>query len=203
MMAQPPLATDPDASGPLTLDVRSIGMTDAQFYRLCCDNPELRFELTARRELVIAAPTGSKTGWRNSKLNQRLANWAEQDGSGLAFDSSTGFSLPNGAKRSPDASWLHRERRGALTEREQEGFAPLCPDFVVELRSPEDRLPVLQDKMTEYLQNGAQLGWLIDPADKCVYVYRPGQPEERLQDPATISGDPVLLGFVLSLADIC
>jgi len=201
-MAQPPLATDPDASRPLTLDVRSIGLTDAQFYRLCRDNPELRFELTARRELVIAAPTGSKTGWRNSKLNQRLANWVEQDGTGLSFDSSTGFSLPNGAKRSPDASWLRRERWDALSEREQEGFAPLCPDFVVELRSPEDRLSVLQEKMSEYLENGAQLGWLIDPADKCVYLYRPGQPAERLQEEATIGGEPVLPGFVLSLADI-
>ncbi|MFH1266206.1 MAG: Uma2 family endonuclease, partial [Planctomycetota bacterium] len=134
-------------------------------------------------------------------LNQRLANWAEQDGTGLSFDSSTGFSLPNGAKRSPDASWLRRERWDALTEREQEGFAPLCPDFVVELRSPDDRLSVLQDKMSEYLENGAQLGWLIDPADKCVYVYRPGQPAERLQEEAMIGGEPVLPGFVLTLAD--
>lgn len=201
-MAQPPLATDLDASRPLTLDVRSIELTDSQFYRLCRDNPELRFELTAQRELVIMAPTGSKTGWRNSKLNQRLANWAEQDGSGLSFDSSTGFSLPNGAKRSPDAAWLRRERWDALTEREQEGFAPLCPDFVVELRSPEDRLSVLQDKMSEYLENGAQLGWLIDPADKCVYVYRPGRPAECLRAPAAIGGEPVLAGFLFPLSEM-
>jgi len=186
----------------LMLNLRSLELSDEQFCRLCQDNPDLRFELTAQRELVIMPPTGSKTGWRNSKLNQRLANWTESDGTGLSFDSSTGFTLPNGAKRSPDAAWVKCERWEALTEDQQEGFAPLCPDFVAELRSPEDRLSTLQDKMLEYMQNGAQLGWLIDPSGRRVYIYRPRQPVECLEDQETISGDPVLPGFVLNLCEI-
>jgi Uma2 family endonuclease len=201
-MAQPPLTVDRDTPPTLTLNFQSVELTDEEFYRLCRDNPQLRLELTAQRELVIMAPTGSKTGWRNSKLNQRLANWAEQDGTGLCFDSSAGFHLPNGANRSPDASWVQRQRWDALTEAQQEGFAPLGPDFVVELRSPEDPLPALQDKMAEYIDSGARLGWLIDPQDKCVFVYRPGQPVECLQDPKTINGGPLLRGFVLNLPEI-
>ena len=201
-MAQPPLTVDRDTPRTLTLNFRSVELTDEEFYRLCRDNPELRLELTAQRELVIMAPTGSKTGWRNSRLNQRLANWAERDGTGLCFDSSAGFLLPNGAKRSPDAAWVRRERWDALTDEQQEGFAPLCPDFVVELRSPDDRLPDLQDKLAEYIKNGAQLGWLIDPQDKCVFVYRPGQAVECLKDAKTVRGDPLLRGFVLDLPDI-
>ncbi len=186
----------------LMLNIRQLGLTDEQFSRLCQDNPDLRFELTAGGELLIMAPTGSKMGWRHSKLNQRLANWAEQDGTGVSFDSSTGFTLPNGAKRSPDAAWLGRERWDALSEAQQEGFAPLCPDFVVELRSPTDRLADLHDKMREYIENGARLGWLIDPIDKRVYVYRPGQPVESLDNPTTLSGDPVLPGFVLRVQEL-
>lgn len=186
----------------LTLSVRSAGLTDEQFYRLCQDNPDLRLELTAQRELVIMAPTGSKTGWRNSRLNQRLANWAERDGTGLSFDSSTGFTLPSGAKRAPDAAWVRRERWEALSEEQQEGFAPFCPDFVVELRSPRDSLSVLQDKMAEYLENGARLGWLIDPIDRRVYLYHPGQPVECLESPMTLSGDAVLPGFVFDVREI-
>src|SRR2546421_2726029 len=124
----------------LMLNVQSVHLTDEQFYQLCHDNPDLRFELTAQRELVIMSPTGSKTGWRNSKINQRLANWTEADGSGIAFDSSTGFTLPNGAKRSPDAAWVRRAVWEALTDEQQEEFAPLCPAFVIELRSTKDRL---------------------------------------------------------------
>jgi Uma2 family endonuclease len=186
----------------LTLSVQSVGLTDEQFYRLCGDNPGLHLELTAQKALVIMSPSGSKTGWRNSRLNQRLANWAEQDGTGLAFDSSAGFTLPNGAKRGPDAAWLRRERWEALSEEEQESFAPLCPDFVVELRSPHDSLPMLQEKMVEYLDNGAQLGWLIDPRARRVYVYRPGQPVEMLEHPSTLSGAPCLPGFVFNVGEI-
>ncbi len=120
---------------PVKINVQAIQLTDEQFVLLCQENPELRLELTAQHELVIMPPTGSKTGWRNSRMTQRLANWAETDGTGLVFDSSTGFRLPNGAKRSPDVSWLRRARWEALTEARQNGFAPLCPDFVVELRS--------------------------------------------------------------------
>ena len=201
-MAQPPLTVNRDTPRTLTLNFQSVDLTDDEFYRLCRDNPELRLELTAQRELLIMAPTGSKTGWRNSKLNQRLANWADGDGTGLCFDSSAGFLLPNGAKRSPDAAWLKRERWDALTAEQQEGFAPLCPDFVIELRSPDDRLPDLQERMAEYIDNGAQLGWLIDPHDRRVFVYRPGQAAECLQDPQTVSGDPLLPGFALNLPEI-
>ncbi|MBI2876469.1 MAG: Uma2 family endonuclease, partial [Candidatus Tectomicrobia bacterium] len=160
----------------VTLDVHSVGLSDEQFHRLCQNNRDLRIELTAQGELIIMPPTGSKTGWRNAKIIHRLTAWAEQDRSGLTFDSSTGFTLPNGAKRSPDAAWIRRERWEALTEEEQEGFAPICPDFVLELRSPADKLSMVQDKMHEYMENGAQLGWLIDPKERRVYVYRPGQP---------------------------
>lgn len=187
---------------PLTLNLQSIGLSDEQFEQLCRDNPELQLEMTAQGELIIMSPTGSKTGWRNSRLNQRLANWAEQDGTGLSFDSSTGFALPNGARRSPDAAWIRRERWDALDEEEQEGFAPLAPDFVVELRSPDDSLQALQKKMEEYLANGTRLGWLIDPRSRSVYIYRPDQPVEQLIDPEAVSGEQVLAGFVFNPSEI-
>ncbi len=147
-------------------------------------------------------PAGSETGRRNNKLAVRVGTWAEADGTGVAFDSSAGFILPNGAIRSPDASWVKKERWEALSKNQQEGFAPLCPDFVVELRSPTDRLVDLHSKMQEYIDNGAHLGWLIDPIDKRAYVYRPGQPVESLDNPATLSGDPVLPGFVLPVHEL-
>jgi Uma2 family endonuclease len=181
---------------------RALDLTDEKFLELCLDNPTLRLEMTAKGELIVTGPTASETGRRNSKLNQRLANWAEQDGMGECFDSSACFTLPNGAKLSPDASWVRRERYEALTEDEREQFAPLCPDFVVELRSKTDRLARLQAKMSEYIENGAQLGWLIDPAARRVYVYRPGQEVETLNAPETIVGDPVLPNFILQLREI-
>lgn len=184
------------------LNVQRTRLTKEQFALLCQENPDLRFELTAQQELIIMPPTGSETGWRDSRLNLRLAIWAETEGTGLTFGSSTGFTLPNGAIRSPDASWIRQERWNALTKEQRVGFAPICPDFVIELRSPTDRLSELQAKMEEYIDNGARLGWLIDPIDKRVYVYRPGQPVEILDDPTTLSGDPVLLGFVLSVHDL-
>jgi len=191
-----------DEEEPLTLDMKSAGLTDEQFYQLCADNRELRLELTANRELVIMPPTGGETGRRNTRLTQRLANWAEKDGTGEAFASSTGFNLGNGAKRSPDAAWVRRSRWEALTEAQQEEFIPLCPDFVVELRSRKDRLGTLQAKMEEYIQNGAELGWLIDPSAKRVYVYRPGRPVECLEAPSTLSGEPVLPGFTFNASEI-
>jgi Uma2 family endonuclease len=193
---------DQDIPYVLMLNIQSLELTDTQFSQLCQDNPDLRFELTARRELVIMAPTGSKTGWRNSKLNQRLANWAEQDGVGLSFDSSTGFTLPDDAKRSPNAAWVRRERWDALSEEQQGGFAPLYPDFVAELRLPEDCLSTLQEKMSEYIENGAHLGWLLDPLEKRVYINRLGQRVERLENPVTVGSDPVLPGFVFHVREI-
>lgn len=179
-----------------------IQLTDDQFFELCQINRELRIERTARGELLIMPPTGSGTGNRNSKLNQQLANWTDFDGTGLSFDSSTGFTLLNGAQPSPDAAWVKLERWNALTEEQQEKFAPISPDFVVELRSPSDSFRVLQDKMQEYIDNDVKLGWLIDRKNKKVYIYRPGVPVECLENPATVSGEPVLPGFVLDLSKI-
>lgn len=187
---------------PIALDLHSLHLSDEQFYQLCRNNRDLKLELTAEEELIIMPPTGSLTGWRNAKIIYRLTAWAEADGNGLTFDSSTGFTLPNGAKRSPDAAWIKRERWEALTDKEQQGFAPICPDFVVELRSPDDSLPALQVKMAEYIENGAQLGFLFDPKTRRVYVYRTGQPVETLENPETISGEPTLPGFILNLKDI-
>jgi Uma2 family endonuclease len=187
---------------PFKLKVQDTKLSEEQFVRLCQENPDLQLELTARGELVIMPPTGLETGRRNGKLTQRLANWAEQDGTGILCDSSTLFTLPNGAKRSPDASWVRRERWDALPTHERVGFGLLCPDFVVELRSPTDRLKDLQEKMQEYVDNGAQLGWLIDPLERRVYTYCPDQPVQALDDPPTLSGDPVLPGFVLQVREL-
>jgi Uma2 family endonuclease len=183
------------------VDVHSV-LTGDEFELLVRDNPEIRMELTAKGELVLMSPTGSKTGLLNSEINRQFGNWAKEDGAGLVFDSSTLFVLPNGARRSPDVSWVRRERWERLTEAEKEGFAPLCPDFVIELRSRSDDLPPLEDKMLEYVANKAQLAWLIDPLRRRVYIYRPGRVTEVLEDPETVSGDPELSGFVLQLKEL-
>lgn len=187
---------------PFKLNLYDTNLTEEQFVLLCQENPHLQLELTAQGELVIIPPTGSETGRRNNRLAYRVTAWADTDGSGVVFDSSALFTLPNGAKRSPDVSWVRRERWEALSRVQREGFAPLCPDFVVELRSPTDRLKDLHEKMREYLANGARLGWLIDPVEKRVSIYRPDQPIEVLDDPATVSGDPVLSGFVLFVREL-
>ena len=186
----------------LNVNLKSLHVTDLQFLQLCKDNPELRLELTAHGELIAMSPTGSKTGLRNSVLTRQLAEWAKKDGNGVTFDSSAGFSLPNGAKRSPDASWLRKDRWLSLRPEEQDGFAPLCPDFVVELRSPSDAVETLQKKMSEYLDNGAKLGWLLDPQTKRVYVYRPGAEVECLESPAKVEGENDLLGFILDVEEV-
>jgi Uma2 family endonuclease len=186
----------------LTLDLRSIRLTAAQFQQLCRDNQDLRLELASNGDLIVMPPTGSRTGQRSFNLNGQLSAWVKTDGTGVAFDSSTGFALPDGAILSPDASWVRRERWDALSEEEQEGFAPLCPDFVIELRSHSNTLKSLQDKMQEYMENGAQLAWLIDPVERRVYIYRTGEEVEMLIDPATVSADPTLKGFVLQLAEL-
>ena len=186
----------------VSLDLHSVRLTDEQFYQLCQDNEDLRLELTAEGDLIIMPPTGGSTGSRNATINYQITGWAKKDGTGLSFDSSTMFILPNGAKRSPDGSWVSRERWDALSDEGREKFVPLCPDFVLELRSASDSLSFLQDKMDEYISNGAGLGFLLDAKAKRVYVYRPGQPVESLDNPRTVSGDPVLPGFVLDLKDI-
>ncbi len=190
-------------SPPIVVRLRPVlELTDEQFFQLAGLNRELRLELTAEGELIVMPPTGGETGRRNIRIASRLDLWSEQDGTGIAFDSSTGYVLPNGAKRSPDASWVERARLAALTAEQRRKFLPLCPDFVVELRSPTDRLRDVQAKMEEYLDNGARLGWLLDPEERRVYVYRPGAPVERLDAPQTLSGDPVLPGFTLDLREI-
>ena len=177
-------------------------MSEHEFYEFCQLNRDLRLELTSEGDLIIMPPTGGKTGIRNSRLNLRLAGWTEKDGTGQAFDSSTVFTLPNGAKRSPDFSWVGNERWEALSDEEQEQFPPLCPDFAVELRSRTDTLKNLRHKMEEYMANGAQLGWLIDPQERRVYVYRPGAAVEGLDDPRAVPGEPLLRGLELELQEI-
>jgi Uma2 family endonuclease len=179
-----------------------LELSPDQLLELSSLNGDLRLELTSEGELVIMTPTGWETGRRNMKLAVRLGVWAERDGTGVACDSSTGFTLPNGAVRSPDTSWLENSRLEVLSAEEREKYLPLCPDFVIELCSPSDRLSVTQDKMQEYLENGARLGWLIDPDRKKVHVYRPEEPVQVLENPETISGEPVLPGFVLDLREI-
>lgn len=175
---------------------------DDALYELCRANRDLRIERTADGELLIMPPTGGETGARNFNLIGKLASWTQRDGTGIGFDSSTGFILPNGAERSPDAAWLARARWDALTPEQRKKFVPLCPDFVLELRPPSDKLDELQEKMEEWIANGAQLGWLLDPSDRRAFVYRPGAPVEELSDPAQLSGDPALPGFVLELEGV-
>lgn len=170
------------------------------FLELCQANQDLQLERTATGEVIIMPPTFSWTGKQNSGLNAQLWNWNDQTGLGIVFDSSTGFTLPNSAVRSPDASWVTNERWEALSESQQrEEFSPLSPDFVVELRSSSDSLKKLREKMQEYIDNGVRLGWLIDSTTKQVEIYRPGREVEVLESPALLSGEDLLPGFVLDL----
>ena len=188
---------------PLTVNFPSlVQMTDEQFYEFCQANRELQIERTARGEVIIMPPAFSDTGNRNFNITVQLGIWTEKDGKGIGFDSSAGFTLPNGATRSPDASWIELERWNALTEEQKASFAPICPDFVIELRSKSDTLSSLQDKMQEYIANGAFLGWLIDRKNRNVYIYRPNQEPKVLDNPETVSGDPELSGFVLRMVKI-
>ncbi|MBR8837997.1 MAG: Uma2 family endonuclease [Stigonema ocellatum SAG 48.90 = DSM 106950] len=180
----------------------NIDLTDEQFFQLCQNNRDLRFERTATGELVIMPPTGSETSDRNADLTYQLRGWSRQNQLGKSFDSSGGFKLPNGAERSPDASWVKMERWNALTQAEKKRFAPLCPDFVVELMSPSDSTEKTRAKMKEYMDNGARLGWLINRQQQQVEIYRPNREVEILQSPQTLSGEDILPGFVLDLAEI-
>jgi Uma2 family endonuclease len=177
-------------------------LTDRLLLCLCAANSDLRLERTSQGELIITSPAGADSGGRNLQLLHQLAAWSNQARLGVAFDSSAGFTLPNSAMRSADAAWIAQDRWDALTPDEQARFAPLCPDFVAELRSPSDRLRDLRDKMREYRSQGARLGWLIDPKRKVVEIYRPGRPIDVLQAPATLAGEDVLPGFILDLKRI-
>ena len=173
-------------------------VTPEEFEQLCRRYPDLQLELTSTGELIVMPPTGSETGMRNIDLTSQLFNWAKQDGTGVCFSNTAGFTLPNGAIRSPDASWLKREKWERLTARERKGFAPICPDFVVELRSETDRISQLCSKMEEYIANGAALGWLLDPLTRQVYLYRPNEEVVILENPEVVSGSPLLPGFELN-----
>ena len=187
----------------ITLDLRPlIDLTDDQFYQLCQANHDVRFERTAKGELIVMPPTGGETGKRSGSIFGELWVWNKQQGLGIAFDSSTGFKLPSGANRSPDAAWVKLDRWQALTPEERRQFPPLAPDFVIELRSATDDLNPLQAKMQEYRDNGVRLGVLIDPQNQRVEVYRQNQDVEVLQSPATLSGEDVLPKFVLELKEI-
>ena len=176
--------------------------SDEEFAEYCAEYPELRIEMSSRGEMIIMPPVVSEGSKRNFILTTRFGAWALADGTGVGFESSAGFTLLNGAKRSPDASWILRERWEALTKKERNEFAPICPDFVVELRSKSDRLSTLREKMTEYIANGAQLGWLLDPLEEKIHIYRPNPPVEVLDRPTDISGEPLLSGFRLKLDGI-
>lgn len=179
-----------------------IKMTDEQFWEFCQINRDLRIERTKTGEVIIMPPRGSETGNRNGDIFGQLWLWSKKDKKGLCFDSSTGFTLSSSATVSPDVSWIKLERWQALSPEEREKFAPLCPDFVIELRSRTDSLKRLKEKMQDYIKEGAKLGLLIDRGHRDVYIYRPQCPEECLENPVTVSCDPVLPGFVLEMADI-
>ncbi|MEQ8384622.1 MAG: Uma2 family endonuclease [Coleofasciculus sp. A1-SPW-01] len=178
----------------------ALHVSPEQFEAIALANRDLRLERTAAGELIVNPPTGGESGARNRSITGQLDRWYEaNEDLGEAFDSSTGFKLPNGANRSPDASWVRRERWESLTPQQRKGFVPLCPDFVVELRSESDSLSKLQAKMREYMDNGARLGWLIDPQNRRVEIYRPGVDVEVLDNPTELSAEDVLPGFVLHL----
>jgi len=184
----------------LTLNLNSlIKLTSEQFYQLCQENPDLKLERNSQGELIIMPPTGGETGKRNVNLIVQLAQWNEQTQLGEVLDSSTGFTLPNGADRSPDVSWVEKTRWNALTKEQREQFIPLCPDFLIEILSPSDRLPKIQEKMQEYLENGCRLGLLINRKKSEVEIYRPHLEVEILKSPQTLSGEDILPGFVLKL----
>ncbi|NET56960.1 MAG: Uma2 family endonuclease [Symploca sp. SIO2E6] len=177
-----------------------LKVTQEQFEELSTVNRDLRLERTAAGELIVNPPTGGESGRRNFSITGQFARWQEEhEDLGEGFDSSTGFRLPNGADRSPDAAWVIRKRWKSLTPQQRKGFVPLCPDFVIELRSESDSLPKLQAKMLEYIDNGAKLGWLINPQKRQVEIYRPGREVEVLENPSSLSGEDILPGFTLNL----
>ena len=187
----------------ITVNFSSVmDLSDEQFFQLCISNPDTKFERNANGEIIIMPPTGGETGKRNTDLIVQLSLWNRQTKLGEVFDSSTGYTLPNGANRSPDVSWIKQERWDSLTPEQKQKFIPLAPDFALELMSPSDYLRDVRVKMHEYLDNGVRLGWLINPKVKQVEIYRLGQDVELLDSPQSISGENVLPGFTLDLTNI-
>ena len=187
----------------VTIDFNAIiKLTDDQFYQLCRNNPDIKFERNAKGEIIVMPPTGGETGNHNSEINADFVIWNRQTKLGKVFDSSTCFKLPNGADRSPDVSWIQQARWDALTPQQKEKFPPIAPDFVLELMSPTDSLKETQSKLQEYMDNGVQLGWLINRKTQRVEIYRPGQEVEVLGSPTELSGENILPGFVLNLQTV-
>jgi len=187
----------------ITIDFNSVvKLTDDQFYQLCRNNPDVKFERNAKGEIIIMPPTGGETGNQNSEINADFVIWNRQTNLGKVFDSSTCFKLPNGADRSPDVSWIKQERWDTLTPQQKEKFPPIAPDFVLELMSPTDNLKETQSKMQEYMDNGVKLGWLINRKTRRVEIYRQGQEVEVLPSPTELSGEEVLPGFFLNLQTV-
>ena len=176
-------------------------MTDDQFFAFCVRNSEYRIERAADGKVIILSGTGGRTGNRNSDLTAQIHLWARADGRGVAFDSSTLFRLPNGAMRSPDASWVSRQRLASLSEREKEKYLPLCPEFVVELTSPSDQFPAVAEKMAEWIANGCLLGWILDTRQRQVHIYRPSG-VEVVQQAQGLAGDEPVEGLLLELSSI-
>ena len=177
-------------------------MTDDEYFQFCQLNRKLRIERTAQGDILIMPPAGFESGYRNNELTRQLGNWALQDGRGLACDSNTEYILPKGAAYSPDASWVLQSRITTLTKEQKRKFPPLCPDFVVELMSPSDRLSKAKAKMQEWIDNGVQLGWLLDPDHRTAYIYRSGCEPEQVVNPERLVGEGPVAGFVLELANI-
>jgi Uma2 family endonuclease len=188
---------------PLPVRLRpQVPMTDDELLRFCAANDGLRVEREANGEILVMTPAGSRTSKMNMRIGRLLDEWAEADGRGVAFDSNGGFTLPDGSMRAADAAWVELTRWNALSAKDQARFAPLCPDFVIELRSPSDNLSDLQTKMNQWIANGAQLAWLIDPIDRTVSVYRPGESPEVHHHPSSVQGSGVIAGFELVMTRI-
>ena len=192
----------PDVETRARMDNGSGPMSEAEFFDFCVQNPDLRIERDANGEIIIMPPTGDESSSQNLDLAGQLYAWSKRDGRGRGFDSNGEFLLPNGAARAPDAAWVLKTRLDRFTKEQKRRFLPLCPDFVVELMSPSDRLPKVKAKMREWLENGAVLGWLIDPDHRTVYVYRPGQEPDALVNVDHVIGEGPVEGFRLDLADI-
>ena len=188
---------------PITLRFSpAVPMTQKQFFDLCQQNRDVRLERTAKGELIIMPPSGGEGSNQEAEVCRQLGNWARATGKGKVTSSSGGFILPNGANRAPDTAWVSPEQLATITPEQWKRFVPICPVFLIEVRSPSDSLKTLQDKMDEYIANGCRLGWLIDPEPRQVHVYRPGVPPQVLDGPQSVSGDPELPGFVLELRPV-
>ncbi|GAB4531630.1 MAG: Uma2 family endonuclease [Pleurocapsa sp.] len=186
------------------IDISSLTdrISDFQLEQLCANNPDTRFETTKEGKLIIMSPTGSESGKFNMSLAFQIELWNRRTKLGVTFDSSTGFKLSNGATKSPDVSWIKNSRWQAISKAQQRKFAPIDPDFVIELLSPTDDLIELQQKMLEYMNCGVKLGWLIDPDEKLVEIYRNGEDKEVLINPDSLSGEDILPELIVDLSDI-